>query len=550
MWPRWPPSHSGTAPDVQRAAAALLIAVGGDATLTTGHDQLAPAVQAELGITADTPAAVDRVLASTPVWHSSDVPAEEVVERTAALLESAADPIELELVLRALAGLPDPVALRPLAKRARTVLDRGPREGVTHGWLRGHIARLVLMAGGERMPALPAPTRRAAFLAERLDAVAAVLGGEATPVELVATPTLSNGWISAAELVARIERSQHTPTADLVAGLLRLAPDGRDEAREAVTRSDELGDAVRYALGGPPPGPSRLPGRGVRLRQHDLWVAASRARAPREDDHLLIAAGLGAAGQGRPVRPEPSVAGEQYTWTDPGGGHASVRWTYDLTVPASADRDLLLQPTLARSQSHRGWPPEELEDWVAWLGLVTPRDTETTLTELFWPVMIAVEGFSVVHDATRVLTMLADHPGATGPLTAATLAAGLSARRVDQRVLAVDAVAVLASRGHLSSAQLARGMATVAALCQLPRWSNALAQVVPVTTKSFAFDTIVELLPTIDPGTRGLHTLLEVLLDEAARLNRRMDDARVREWLAAVTGTGKGPTTARALLAR
>ena len=97
---------------------------------------------------------------------------------------------------------------------------------------------------------------------------------------------MSNGWISATELVARIERSQHTPTADLVAGLLRLAPDGRDEAREAVTRPDELGDALRYALGGPPPEPSRPPGRGVRLRQSDLWVAASRARAPREGDDL------------------------------------------------------------------------------------------------------------------------------------------------------------------------------------------------------------------------------------------------------------------------
>lgn len=538
-----------TSADVQRAAASLLEQMGAQSVMSPLRDQLAPSVQAEFGGVTNAPSTGDGITVDPP-HRLRDVEAVELVERTAGLLESAEDPIELELVLRGLSQLSDPSRLHPLARRARTVLERGPREGVTRGWLRGHIARLVLAASRETPPPLPAPTPRSAFLVARLTGVENVLDGSTAPWEPVASPTLSNGLVLPEDLVDRLGRCADLRVPDLVAALLRLAPGDHDAARRAVTRSDEVGDAVRYALGGPPPKTSRVPGRGARLRQPELWVAAARGRAPRDDDAFLSGSGLTAAGQGSAVRPVLSATGEPFTWKDARGEHASMSWTYQLTVDASTTQADVLQPTLALSVLHKGFPPDDLEDWVGWLALTTPLDTETTLTELVWPVLIAAEGFSVAHDATRVLATLADHPGATGVLTATTLAVGMSAQRVDQRALAVDAVALMATRGQMPSEQLADGMAAAASYCQASRWASSLGQLVPLTADGYIYDLLQAALPRVDPVARGVHSLLELLLDEAARLGKRPEDPRLRDWLASISGSGKAPKAAKALLAR
>ncbi len=539
-----------TSADVQRAAASLLEQIGAHSAMSPLRDQMAPSVQAEFGGATSAPTIGDGGITVEQPRRLAAVEAAELVERTAGLLESAEDPIELELVLRGLSQLSDPSRLHPLARRARTVLERGPREGVTRGWLRGHIARLVLAATSETPPPLPAPTPRSAFLVARLAGVESVLDGSTAPWEPVATPSLSNGLVLPEDLVDRLGRGADVRVPDLVAAFLRLAPGDHDAARRAVSRSDEVGDAVRYALGGPPPKTSRLPGRGARLRQPELWVAAARGRSPRDDDAFLSGRGLTAAGQGPAVRPVLSATGEPYTWKDARGEHASMSWTYQLTVDASTTQADVLQPTLALSVSHKGFPPDDLEDWVGWLALATPLDTETTLTELVWPVLIAAEGFSVAHDATRVLATLADHPGATGVLTATTLAVGMSAQRVDQRALAVDAVALMAARGQMPSVQLADGMAAAASFCQAPRWASSLSQLVPLTPAGYTFDVLQSSLPRVDPAARGLHSLLELLLDEAARLDRRPTEPRFRDWLSSITGSGKAPKAAKALLAR
>ena len=73
----------------------------------------------------------------------------DVVDRLAALLEDASSAVEVELVLAGLAVLDDRDRLRPLVKRATAVLARGRREGVTPGWLRGQLARVVLTGTGK-----------------------------------------------------------------------------------------------------------------------------------------------------------------------------------------------------------------------------------------------------------------------------------------------------------------------------------------------------------------------------------------------------------------
>ena len=86
-------------------------------------------------------------------------------------------------------------------------------------------------------------------------------------------------------LVDRIaERTRTTSTPDVydqVQAILRLAPDGREEATRRMDDVEgELARAVRYALGGDSDaiGPTAA-----------LWVAAARTRAPFDDDLRVLA---------------------------------------------------------------------------------------------------------------------------------------------------------------------------------------------------------------------------------------------------------------------
>jgi hypothetical protein len=146
--------------DVQKAAAKLLSQLGADHLVSAAAEDLEPSVRADLGRSlppSDEEAAPVAAPAGPPralVPSGSD----DVLDRFAALLEDAGDPVELELVLAGLAASEDPAVLRPLLKRARNVLSRGPRDTVFQGWLRGHLAGLVLRsAGEEEPPTLPIP---------------------------------------------------------------------------------------------------------------------------------------------------------------------------------------------------------------------------------------------------------------------------------------------------------------------------------------------------------------------------------------------------------
>ena len=85
--------------------------------------------------------------------------------------------------------------------------------------------------------------------------------------------------IDPAVLVDRAARYPEPPPHDAVLALLRLAPDGREQALEqARVVPGEFGDALRHALGSS----TETVGRDM-----PLWIAAARARAPRADDEAV-----------------------------------------------------------------------------------------------------------------------------------------------------------------------------------------------------------------------------------------------------------------------
>ncbi len=440
-----PPALSHPHADVQRAAVLLLDRLGAPDVARAGAASLEPSVRLLLGVgpagqpsAAMPPAGVTAVEKSAAGMPAAATAA-DLPDRLAALMEDASDPLEVEFVLAGLASCTDVSRLAPLRKRAATVLARGPREGVQTGWLRGQLARLVLIAAGEQPARVPVPSRvPQAFLVHRLVEVSEVLAGHEPPGPLVATPDSAAGWLSPDELVRRVTEGDRPPRHhDVVAALLRLAPGNREAALALpVTQRIEgpLGHVVRHALGAAADTDGRLAGPAA------WWVAASRARVPVESDPVLLSADLGAAGQGRPVDARLDLSGSPHSYQDASGTHNYTAWTWNVTVDGSATDPLLDQPTVVTDTEPSGWGRVAAEDWVGWTALVWPHDAEHFLVDSCDAVLAAAASGDVSHDAARVLDALLRHPGRLGRLAAETVAAGLSATGRDQRARAVDAV--------------------------------------------------------------------------------------------------------------
>ena len=519
------------AADVQRAAAKLVDALGG--TVDTGA--LSPSVAADLGVpvapTATPATSVTPVRRGAALVRSRD----EVVERVAALLEDASDPYDVEAVLAALAALDEPEALRPLAKRAATVVARGPREGAVPNWLRGELARLVLVAVGQ--PALPfAVAEGTEFLAARLGEVAGVLARRRAPFAMLATPD-DGPWVRPETLVRRLT---DTPAHhDLVAAVLRLAPEGRDAASAPEGPAAEV---VAYALGRP-----AARGGWRRRRSPDAWwVAAARARAPLAPDERLVKARLTGAGRAGPIAAMVEIAEERGSYRE-GQRHVSYTWWKWAVVVAGGGPAPADQPTAVPARvTYSLLGGRAYEDWVGWLALTWPHDAEHFLVRAFTSVAVATHP-GVQHDAPRVLHALAAHPGRLGPLAAATLAAGLMAAGTEHRVVATDAVVSLAPR--LPAAQLATELAYLAPVATATRTARSLADVAASGLAPYAVAVLDRMLPRLPYDLAGLHALLATLREESLRTGARPSEP-LRAWLAAFPGGGAAGRTAKALLER
>jgi len=495
----------------------------------------------------------------------------ELVELMAALLEDATDPMAVESVLAGLARTGPTTFLASLNKRASTILDRGPRDDVTPGWLRGQLARLVRRSGGSEVAPLPwdwdghghgrgaAPGRHGAlpFHAHRIDEVTDVLIGRRAPGRLLATPVSPAGWVRPGDLVAGFLVGATRPF-DLVAALLRLGPDGRTDALADLDRRTGSASglaltevqAVRHALGAPFP---RLwPGARQRLSgpSRALWVAAARARDPLGTDPW--AERLGLHGAGRAVAIDLRL-GVPAPW-QPGGEAGPVDgsplpWVVvNGPAPARADD----QPTAITAADPRRFGGNEAEDYVAWVATMYPADAE----HLCW-----VAGLDVVeralpytevrHDAVRVLEALRVHEGRVGRLTRAVLVAGLSAAGVDEKVRAADAVTQLAGAGRLDTAGLADGIVDVGPITPLPRLAGSLRDIASTgpSGSELVVGALGQALPQAPVAAGGVHALLEVLLDELVRTSRRTP-APMAPWLAQFRGASRAASLARKLSER
>jgi hypothetical protein len=519
--------------DVQRAAASLLERLGAGDRVLAAQQTLQPSVRRSPTVAPQEAGDSEALPHEQPLAAAAGP--DDIVDRLAALLEDASSAVEVELVLAGLAILDDRDCLRPLVKRAAAVLGSGPRERVTRGWLRGQLARVVLTGTGQAVPPLPAVTIPVDFLVRRIDDAVARQGA------LVATPERPAGWIRPGTLVERLQRATVAPSLhDLVAALLRLGTYGRAEALAAMTERgalvDEVAAVVRYALGAPPPAPVVTPA---------LWVAASRARAPLSVDSWLVDQGLVGAGRSLPLDARPLFGERTYTWEDRTYTYAT--WSIALTDvrPGGSEEPTACGPTAVGGGS---W---DLEDYVGWGATTWPHDAEHFLLDGCGPVFDVARSTEVRHDAVRVLAALGRHEGRLGPLATTSLAAGLSAGKADQRVFAVDAALQLSAIGMLTPELLADGLVAARSLATAPRWATSLGEVASAGPRGRALviDALAGALPSLPRETRGLHSLLELVVEELLRAGRPTPPA-LRPWLDGFSGASRVARAAQTLAAR
>ena len=511
--------------DVQRAAAKLLADLGeGDAVLAAAED-LTPSVRQELGLHAEVrhERRTSHCQSLAPV--APPVSASDLAERAAVLLEDASDVGELEAVLGFLATHSADDVLAPLKKRAKMVVARGPRTDIGDAWLPGQVARLILDAVGD--PAPPAdpdhPAQR--FIARRISEVRTPAG------PLLGTPDLPGGWVSPSAFVERLTQNSSPRHHDVIAALLRLHPDGRDEAAGAAHR---LPAAARFALDGVEP--TRRLRRSRREGPAAWWIAAERSRAPYA------------------ATDAPQLSGDiqTHTWQENGRDRRSWYARFAVTT-THTNRPTDDQPTALKAQISDQWgggyTSRFLGDWIPTLAAIWPQDAEHFLSLTCLPVLESPSWTETAHDVPRTLDAMARHPGRMGTLTAATLAAGISATQRDHRLHAVDAFLDLVVPGRTPVHEVAAVMARYAQAWPATRWAESLGSVAQAPAGALtAVDLLTHLLPQLPADHRGLNKLLDLLRDELLRLGRAATDPALTTWLGAFSGSSAAAKTARLLL--
>jgi hypothetical protein len=460
-----------------------------------------------------------------------------VAERAAALVAGDTDPWQLELLLAELAA--GPVDLATLRKPAKKVVAN-PRHWQA---LQRNVAVLVLAAAGDRGGELDVLGH---LLAARLAEVLDILTGKRAPGALLATPTDPAGWLDPRVFVARLTAlPEPPPHHDLVAALLRLSADGRAEALAAAgSVPGSAGDVARYALGGPASDPS--------AGSAALWVAAARARAPLDDDQVLIQAGLDSAGQGRAATYELRLDPETHRYEARGRFHTVTWWRPSLLVHPAGAVEYADQPTVVGAREPMVGASDFGAAWLPWAAQIWPHDAEPFFARTIDELVDASSTYpEVTYSTSAILDALLTHPGRLGPMAAAALALGLSAHQVEHRTRAVDAFATLVPAGRLPPTLLADAMVNVSGHCTATRWAAALRDAAGAGEPAArsVVEVLALLLPRLPHAHPGLHALLSALREESLRLGTLDPSPELRSWLSDFRGGSQGAKSAKALLA-
>ncbi|MET9432195.1 DUF6493 family protein [Streptomyces sp. NPDC003036] len=355
--------------------------------------------------------------------------------------------------------------LQPLDIVVGTVVGK-VTTGHLHAALRAEPAHDCVHRALDRLP-----------LVRAQEAAVTLLKGK-TPY-LLAVPTWHTGAVDPGELVERLRGYQQLGVApgdiDFAQALLRVRRSGPEAARAAE-------DAAR--LGTPT---------GERLAR---WLTAKELWAP---------AVRGVAEGQAPVD----------DW---------FRWTRLLPrrIVLRTDRDPgALRDFPPAFRVLESTPSDDGRRCYHWSGAsphwtaVLPEDRERLAT---WLLPLAAAATDDLRGGTSLLAPLAEAGGEAGPALHLALATGLGARYAEDRLVAVDALLVLAARGELDAVRLGGDLAELVRLGTVK--PNRLADSVRTSAATGAYATTWAVLASALPGmvdggepVRGLGEILAVAAD-------------------------------------
>jgi uncharacterized protein DUF6493 len=490
---------------------------------------------------------------------------EELLDLYSSVLENEGPPDDVERVLEGVSRLGAERSedwerrIAPLRKRSKSLLGRGNTS------LRDDLCRLAQawLTGEVPDPPEEAPANLLNFLSTRVLALSVcAAAGEAGP--LLAAPTHAGGWIEAAVLVERVREWQSqprqvpdlspaarkvlgtTPEArlrfDAAQALLRLAPDGRAGAlAQAGDLAGELGDAVRYALGG----------EGIEMGPTAaLWVAAARSRAPWANDPALETRhpglGPGAAQMPRAHIEFRQVSSEysEETWIRP----------HLVTEPQIQEKAPLDLPSVLY---YLELDPEYL--WSRgpadqrWCATIWPVSREAWATVGAF-VLIDNIDWSEAQWANRVrLEVLLEPDTHLGTMERQMLVFGLAAKEPGESSLATDIAIAAIQDGRLTALSLGETLVETLAMDAVK--GARLAKTLPHVARSSPLHAGTVRLG-LERGLTGaasqrpadLGALLQLLQELCVETGAAVTHPETRALLQSLPGGGKAVKLAKAVL--
>ncbi|MGN6543866.1 MAG: DUF7824 domain-containing protein [Aureliella sp.] len=454
---------------------------------------------------------------------------EELIATVSAVIERVEHVMDLERILDGIARFhkeqPDDFEQRVAALRQR--LTKRAERGELGRFSGADHELMQLIHTWLELPALPPSESvhwyrmRAWFLNARIDAICGriresrwkVNPRHTTPMPLLSLPTHQGGWIDPIVLVERLEKhyvehSEHPCYFDLAQAMLRLAPDGRAQALQRLSKPSYYnGDTLlRYALGD-----------DCQLKESGGWgievamIAAVRARAVSLGDPDY----------------QPALPVAKAFFDENEAVHVTGAMMDDPTIPFSlAEVAFSYQPFIVKA-----FDPHDRQWWVdAWEAMTNPMDTAAS----------CMAGH-MVH--------LMD-PEATWTYEACRLAVVASSNdRNETRVYATDALIESIARALVIPAQLGRALAKCMKQIVLSRTLNVLKQVAQASHLHHwvvleALDHCIVQLPEMP---KDLHLILGQML-ESAMVLEAAPSAEACEKLKALTGKTKTGRLATELL--
>jgi hypothetical protein len=532
---------SDVAASQRSSAADLLARLGGDGSVAAGPR---PVITASRLPASGTASPIDPGRAIEPLASI-----EALVDVAVSVLETGEPADDVERVLNAVGRLPadrSDAFIRltaAIARRARTILGRRESIPFTGFDAKADVAAVLLAWSAGELTERAAAHRlvdpgAGAFLSARAHEVAeAAAAGRACAS--VAAPTHRGGWIDPGVLVERLTGTRPASTLDLVAALLRLAPDGRDTAlRSAAGLGGEVGAVVRYALGGDEPIGATA----------SWWVAAARGRAPGQDDPAVEKRhpGLGPdAGLAARVKLDVRDARPYF------GGFG-----LDIEPPPTEEVRVDLPTVLMlRNPSSFAWTGRSEPAMLRWMASIQPGDREA------WAAMGGLllgrnlDWWSAEWANRVFLEPFLDPVTPIGVHGRALIGIALGAKEAGERGLATDVATLGLADGRLTAATLADGLtAAAAAACDRPnRWAVSLADVAAHSDEcaSAVAEAIGQTLPALaERPPAKLVPLLRLLDELLAGAGRPMtQEARPPLDRVAAAG-GQAGRLARSILAR